>query len=97
MKSVEITFGMRGNGHYESPGEQVVIDLRPKPVRYKGSTVSQATGKVGILFKLGEAVEGPTEWPDYRQYGFDAHDVEDLLELVVDLSLHTAPVESNEY
>jgi len=53
-------------------------------------------GKVGVLFELGEGRRDGTDWPDYTQYGFNAQDVEDLLALVADASLHTAPGGSND-
>ena len=52
-------------------------------------------GKVGVLFELGEARRTGGDWPDYLQYGFDSGDVEDLLALMTDTSLHEAPSESN--
>jgi len=58
--------------------------------------MAQQAHKIGILFELGEAQRNRTNWSDYKQYGFDEEDVEDLLELVTDLSLHGAPTESKE-
>ncbi len=58
--------------------------------------MAQHQKKVGILFELGEVQINRTRWPDYRLYGFGQDDIDDLLELAVDLSLHGAPVESNE-
>jgi hypothetical protein len=52
--------------------------------------------KIQILFELGEAQRHRTDWPDYKQYGFGEEDVEDLLKLVTDASLHGAPTESKE-
>jgi hypothetical protein len=58
--------------------------------------MTQENTKVGILFELGEGRRDGTDWPDYTQYGFNAQDVEDLLALVTDSSLNTAPGDSNE-
>jgi hypothetical protein len=58
--------------------------------------MAQHQKKVGILFELGEVQINRTRWPDYRQYGFGHDDIDALLELAVDLSLHGARVESNE-
>jgi hypothetical protein len=58
--------------------------------------MEQPEGKVGILFELGEIRRNRDDWPDYLQYGFDDGDVEDLLALVTDSSLHEAPTGSNE-
>jgi HEAT repeat protein len=58
--------------------------------------VEQRKKRVGILFELGEARRNRADWPDYKQYGFAREDVEDLLELVTDTSLHGASSESNE-
>jgi len=58
--------------------------------------MEQQPKKVGILYELGEARRTRQDWSDYNQYGFGPEDIEDLLELVTDLSLHNAPGESNE-
>lgn len=58
--------------------------------------MEQPKGKVGIFFELGEARRNRADWPDYLQYGFDEENVEDLLALVTDSSLHEAPAGSNE-
>jgi len=52
--------------------------------------------KVSILFELGEVRRQRTDWFDYRKYGLGENDVEDLVNLVADASLHSAPTESNE-
>ena len=57
--------------------------------------MEQPEGKVGILFELGEARRNRDDWPDYLQYGFDEGDVENLLALIADSSLHEAPVGRN--
>jgi len=50
----------------------------------------------GILFELGQPRRGRADWPDYKQYGITEEDVDDLLELATDASLHRAPAESKE-
>ena len=52
--------------------------------------------KTDILFELGEAARSKAGWPDYTRYGFNEEDVDDLLALTTDTSLHEAPMESNE-
>jgi len=58
--------------------------------------MAQQTQKIGILFELGAAQRNRTAWPDYRRYGFGEEDVEELLKLVTDPSLHRASTESKE-
>jgi HEAT repeat protein len=58
--------------------------------------MEQQKKKVRVLFELGEALRTWADWPDYKQYGFGHEDVEDLLGLLTDLSLHGAPAGSNE-
>ena len=49
-----------------------------------------------ILFELGEARRNREDWPDYKQYGVGMDDIDDLLNLVTDGSLHDAPSDGNE-
>ena len=58
--------------------------------------MTQEKGNVDILFELGEPRRTRTDWPDYTQHGLGAQDVEALLGLVTDTSLHTAPGTSND-
>ncbi len=58
--------------------------------------MAKTKSKLGILFELGEAQRKWAGWPDYRKFGFGEDDVEDLLKLVTDKSLHSAPTESKE-
>ena len=58
--------------------------------------MAHTISKSGILFELGQARRNRADWPDYTKYGFGEEDVDDLLKLVTDDSLHRAPTESNE-
>ena len=49
-----------------------------------------------ILCEFGEAQRNRDDWPDYKQYGIGRDDIDDLLNLVTDGSLHDAPSEGNE-
>ena len=49
-----------------------------------------------ILIQLGEAQRNRDDWPDYKQYGIGGDDIDDLLNLVTDGSLHDASSEGNE-
>lgn len=52
--------------------------------------------KTSILFKLGNESRNHEDWLDYLQYGFDESDVQTLLGMVADESLHGADIDSNE-
>ena len=52
--------------------------------------------KISILFGLGEVHRSRTDWLDYSEYGIGEDDVDDLINLVTDVSLHSAPTDSNE-
>jgi hypothetical protein len=49
-----------------------------------------------VLLKLGEVTRTQGDWLDYEQYGVGRDDVDDLIDLVADDSLHTALSESDE-
>jgi hypothetical protein len=49
-----------------------------------------------VLLKLGEAKRNREDWLKYEQYGLGRADVDQLIDLVADDSLHNAPSKSNE-
>jgi HEAT repeat protein len=52
--------------------------------------------KLGILFELGEVRATRADWLDYSQYGIGSEDVDALIRLATDPSLHGAPNDSND-
>jgi len=58
--------------------------------------MAQKSKAFDILFELGEAQRNREDWPNYKHYGVGRDDIDDLLNLVADGSLHGAPSEGNE-
>lgn len=52
--------------------------------------------KVDVLFELGKVSNNRGIWLDYLQYGFGEEDIQNLIELVSDVSLHDAPSYSDD-
>jgi hypothetical protein len=49
-----------------------------------------------ILFRLGRPRLGVSNWANYRKHGLSEDDVDELISLATDPSLHRAPEDSNE-
>jgi hypothetical protein len=60
------------------------------------STMTPQNPGLKILFELGEPRGHRDDWPDYKQYGITAEDVDDLLRLATDASLNSADTESKD-
>jgi hypothetical protein len=88
----------------EEEGIEAMIGLGDEPMPggfpSAGQDVQTATGdpprRCGVLFRLGEPRLGTSNWADYRQHGLSEEDVDDLIRLAADRSLHLAPPESDE-
>jgi hypothetical protein len=59
------------------------------------TTVADPARKSDILFRLGEPRLDHANWPDYGRYGLTEADVDDLIALATDHSLHQAPGDSD--